>query len=77
VKPDKKKSNNFGEQIEYELNQLKDEYILKFTNNRTYIEQEINRLIDDERETFDKLNRYLNEQKRHSKKNDHKRKYSP
>jgi hypothetical protein len=70
---------HFVEQFQTELDQIKDEYKLKFVNDRTYIEQEINLLIKEERQTFDKLNRYLSDHRRRVEKhnNNNKRKYSP
>jgi len=49
----------FIEQYQNEIDQIKDEYMMKFTKDRTLIEHEINRLMNDERITFDKLERYL------------------
>ncbi len=74
-------SNNilrFVEQFQNDLDQIKDEYRLKFAKDQKYIEQEINLLINEERETFDKLNRYvIDHRKRVEKHNNNKRKYSP
>jgi hypothetical protein len=74
-------SNNisrFVEQFQNELDQIKDAYLLKFAKDRTSIEQEINLLINEERQTFDKLNRYLSDHRRRiEKRNSNKRKYSP
>jgi len=73
-------SNNilhFVEQFQNELDQIKDEYMLKFAKDRTYIEQEINLLVNEERQTFDKLKRYLSDHRnRIEKRNSNKRKYS-
>ncbi|CAF0815671.1 unnamed protein product [Rotaria sordida] len=74
-------SNNilkFFEQCQNELDQIRDEYRSKFDENRRYIEQEINLLIDEERQALDKLNRYLNDHRRRvEKRNNNKRKHSP
>lgn len=82
IKPNRiMKSNNmlhFVEQYQNELDQIKNEYMSKFAKDRTYIEQEINLLIDEERQTLDKINRYLNDQRRRvEKRKDFKRKHSP
>jgi hypothetical protein len=58
----------FIEQFQNEIDQIKDEYQTKFHRDRTSIEYEINRLINDERNKFDKLGRYLNEHRRSSRK---------
>ncbi len=74
IKPMKNLRNNilkFVESFQYDLEQLKDEYMKKFTRDRTLIEHEINRLINDERITFDKFQR---KHRRYSI--DNKRKYS-
>ncbi|CAF2468184.1 unnamed protein product [Rotaria sp. Silwood2] len=69
---------NFFDQCQNELDQIRDEYKSKFAENRTYIEQEINLLIDEERQTLDKLDRYLNDHRRRvEKRNNNKRKHSP
>ncbi len=70
-KPIKNLTNNilkFVEQYQNEIDQIKDEYMMKFTKDRTSIEHEINRLMNDERITFDKLERYLYKQRRRSTK---------
>ncbi len=58
----------FVEQYQNEIDQIKDEYMMKFTKDQTSIEHEINRLMNDERITFDKLERYLYKQRGHSTK---------
>jgi hypothetical protein len=71
MKPMKNVTNNickFIEQFQNEIDQIKDEYRTKFTRDRTSIEHEINRLINDERIKFDKLGRYLYEHRRSSTK---------
>jgi hypothetical protein len=76
TKPIKNVTNSilsFIEEYQNEIDQIKDEYMKKFTRDRTSIEHEINRLINDERTTLDKVNRYM----RHSKASyDDKRKRS-
>ncbi len=67
TKPIKNTTNNilkFVEQFHNEIDQIKDEYMIKFTKDRTLIEHEINRLMNDERITFDKLQRYLHKNRR-------------
>ncbi|CAF0779298.1 unnamed protein product [Rotaria sp. Silwood1] len=68
---------NFVEQCQNELDQIRDEYRSKFAENRTYIEQEINLLIDEERQTLNKLDRYLSDHRRRVEKrnNNNKRKH--
>ncbi|CAF1094765.1 unnamed protein product [Rotaria magnacalcarata] len=67
----------FAEQFQDELDQLRNTYKLKFAKDRTYIEQEINLLIDEERKTLDTLNRYLSDHRRNIEKRNHnKRKYN-
>lgn len=64
TKPMKNLTNNilkFVEQFQNDIDQIKDEYMIKFTKDRTSIEHEINRLINDERTTFDKIDKYLYE----------------
>ena len=52
--------------------------MLKFAKDRSYIEQEINLLVNEERQTFNKLNGYLSDNRqRIEKRNSNKRKYSP
>ncbi len=51
----------FVEQFQNEIGQAKDEYQTKFQRDRTFIQYEINGLINDERVKFDKLGRYLRE----------------
>jgi len=84
IKPIRNSSSNnilrFVEQFQNDLDQIKDEYRLKFDKDQKYIEQEINLLINEERNTFDKLNRYLTDHRRRVEKHNHnnnKRKYSP
>jgi len=77
-KPIKNVKNNilqFVEQFQNEIDQIKDEYMMKFTKDRISIEHEINRLMNDERITFDKIEQYLYEhQQRSTKSYDNKRK---
>jgi hypothetical protein len=71
IQTDRKPIKNlikFVEQYQNEIDQIKDEYMMKFTKDRTSIEHEINRLMNDERITFDKLERYLYKQRRRSTK---------
>ena len=64
----------FVEQFQNELDRLKDEYMIKFTKDRTTIEHAINRLINDEQIALD---RFIYEHRRHStKSSDNKRKYT-
>jgi hypothetical protein len=85
IKPIRSSSSNnilrFVEQFQNDLDQIKDEYRLKFDKDQKYIEQEINLLINEERDTFDKLNRYLTDHRRrvekHNHNNNNKRKCSP
>jgi hypothetical protein len=84
IKPIRKiPSNNilrFVEQFENDLDQIKDEYRLKFEKDQAYIEQEINLLINEERQTFDKLNHYLIDHRKRVEKrnnNNNKRQHSP
>lgn len=85
VKPIPKSPPNsifrFIEQVQTELDQIRDEYKHKFDQDQAYIEREINLLINEERQTFDKLDRYLIDHRRQAEKrnNNHtnKRKYSP
>ncbi len=68
----------FVEQFENEIEQIRDEYKSKFDKDQAYIQQEINLLINEERQTFDKLNRYLIDHRRRiERRSNHKRKYSP
>jgi Mg2+ and Co2+ transporter CorA len=81
TKPIKNVTNNlskFIEQFQNEIDQIKDEYIMKFTKDRASIEHEINRLMNDERVTLDKLQRYLSQHRKRSsiKSSDNKRKHS-
>ncbi|CAF3933479.1 unnamed protein product [Adineta steineri] len=80
IKPfNKVPSNNilqFVEQFDNELDQIKNEYLSKFSKDRTTIEREINQLINEERQTLNRLDRYLNDrrkrvEKRHNKKRRH------
>lgn len=64
----------FAEQFRSDLDQIRNEYRLKFNKDQKFIEQEINTLIHEESETFNKLNRYLFD---NQKRNTNKRKYSP
>ncbi len=82
IKPIRSISSNnilrFVEQFQNDLDQIKDEYRLKFDKDQKYIEQEINLLINEERDTFDKLDRYLTDHRRRvEKRNNNKRKHSP
>jgi hypothetical protein len=72
-------TSRFLEQVQIELDQIKDEYTVKFEKDRKYIEQEVNLLINEERQTLDKLNGYLNDHRRRVDKrnNNNKRKHSP
>ena len=81
IKPIRKIPSNhllpFAEQFENEVNQIRDEFMLKFSKDQKNIEQEISILIDEERHAFNKLNRYLNDrrrrlEKRHNDKRKHK-----
>jgi hypothetical protein len=86
VKPiPKARSNNilkFFEQLQTELDDVKAEYKSKFDQDQVHIEREINLLINEERQTFEKLNRYLTdhrrraEQRQNSNNKTIKRKYS-
>jgi len=67
----------FVEQFQKELERIKDEYMMKFTRDRTFIEHELNRLLNDERIAFDKIDRYLYEHRPHSTKSyDNRRNHS-
>jgi len=66
-------SMQFYEGIQIELEQISCEYRSKFDNDQRHIDQEIRLLIKEERNTFDKLQRYLSDQNKQSKK----RKSSP
>jgi hypothetical protein len=80
IKPIPNHIFRFVEQIQTELDQIKDEYRLKFEKDRQYIDQEMNLLIKEEHQTFEKLNRYLSDhRKRMEKRNssNNKRKSSP
>ncbi|CAF2963986.1 unnamed protein product, partial [Rotaria sp. Silwood2] len=61
----------FVEQFQNEIDQIKDEYIIKYTKDQTNIEHEVNQFINNERITFDKINRYLYDNRRHSNKSYH------
>ena len=63
----------FYEGIQIELEQISCEYRSKFDNDQRHIDKEIRLLIKEERNTFDKLQRYLSDQNKQSKK----RKSSP
>lgn len=73
-------SNNFSrfvEQFETDLDQLTEEYRLKYENDQKFIQQEMNSLINEERDAFDKLNRYLIDHRKSLEKcNNSKRKHS-
>ncbi|CAF3801054.1 unnamed protein product, partial [Rotaria sp. Silwood1] len=76
IKNLKKNLLKFIEEYENEIDQIKDEYMIKYTKDRTNIEHEINRLINDERISFDRVNRYLYDNQRHSDKSyENKRRY--
>ena len=83
IKPIQKSSSNnnlrFLEQVQIELDQIKDEYRYKFEQDRAYIEKEIDLLINEERQTFDRLSRRLIDHRRRVEKRDvnNKRKFSP
>ncbi|CAF1241442.1 unnamed protein product [Rotaria sordida] len=66
----------FIEQFQNEIDQIKDEYMIKYTKDRTNIEHEMNRLINDQRITFNKVKRYLYDNRRRSNKShDYQRKH--
>lgn len=58
----------FYEGIQIELKQISHEYRSKFDTDQRHIDQEIRLLIKEERNTFDKLQRYLSDQNKQTKK---------
>jgi hypothetical protein len=63
---------NFFERIQNEITQLKEDYAKKFSRDRTFIDYEINRIVNDQRITFDKLERcVVNQQRKYPIKRKH------
>jgi hypothetical protein len=63
----------FADDVQTELDQIRNEYQRKYADDRTLLEREIHGLIDDERRTFEKLKRYLNDQRHRTDKRQHKK----
>lgn len=71
----------FVEQMKQDIEQTKNEYRLKFEQDQMDIQREFDLLISEERQTLEKLNRYVNDRRsRPDQRHPHtsyKRKYSP
>ncbi|CAF1192050.1 unnamed protein product [Adineta steineri] len=81
IKPIHNSINNilhFVEEFQKQLEQIKDEYMMKFSKDRVSIERELNQLINEEQIAFEKIHQQLCDFRRRSstKYYDHKRKYS-
>lgn len=72
-------TSRFAEFFQSELDQIRSEYGLKFEEDRISIDREINQLIREERQTFEKFKRYLIDHRRNieNRNNSTKRKHSP
>lgn len=68
---------NFAEQMEIELEKLRNEYQSKFEQDRVKIDEGIDCLIEEERRTLTSLNRYLIDRRHRPHSTHYKRKYSP
>lgn len=67
----------FIEQYQNEIDQISDEFMIKFTKDRKYIEYEIHQLIKDEQVALNKIQQYLSDHRQHRKDSvNYKRKHS-